>query len=248
MLKELLEKRAKNEDLTEEELNILKDYDDSIAVQMSELKALKTEREANTTKYSNLEETIKELTKNLELRDSDLKKVSDEKKSIEEILKNTETTQKALLEIERQKVEKENKDRLEAERLAKEKAEQDRLEQINSITKAKEELENKVKLMEFKFRMNTEKMEKPYLANQIDSIIKEVDVRGVDSSETIYSFLINSMNHDEEMEKYNIKKNQGSSIFDNKDKGKEEKVETNVLNDESKVLDFAKKLGFKVKK
>lgn len=247
MLKELLEKRAKGEQLTDEELAILKDYDDSVAVHVSELTALKTEKEAFTTKYTNLEEMVKELTKNLQIRDNDLKKVSDEKKSIEEILKNTETTQKALLEIERQKVEKENKERLEAERLAKEKADQDRLEQINSITKAKEDLENKVKLMEFKFEMNSEKVNKPYLSNQIDNIIKEVEARGVDSSKTIYNFLINSMNHDEEMEKYNIKKNQGSSVFDNKDKGKEEKIENVGLNDDSKVLEFAKKLGFKVK-
>lgn len=218
MLKEVLLKKEKGEDLTEEELNLIKEYEDSLIEINSKLKLLEDEKILNTKKFEATNEELQNTVKELARVSSELETTKSEKESFMKLLDDEKSStaikeELAKLETEKKlKLEQENRDKQNRETITR---------YENSLKTLQEEM-NKIKsqneIMNFKYTLSKKKEEYPYLEKEIQSILEGVDEKGIELSNSILEFLIKSKNHDEEMKKYLAIKQAGSSIFDNKGK------------------------------
>jgi chromosome segregation ATPase len=248
---ELLNKRKNGEDLTEEELAILKEYDDSVAVHLSEIERIKTEKELAESKLSTVDTELKEKSKQLSEKEEALKRELDEKETMKKILENTNSTHEAKLEMERQKADKERKDELAREKAKadalREKEEEERKAQLKELADIKEQLA----INSFEKKVLSEKTRRPYLEKQLDRVLTEIQVKGLEKSQMALEVMLELYNHDEEMAKWEANKQKSTDIFTPKEtKVVETPTPVNTKDKEeqekAKVLEFAKKNGFRV--
>ncbi|MGL4424796.1 MAG: hypothetical protein ACRCTC_00895, partial [Cetobacterium sp.] len=112
------------------------------------------------------------------------------------------------------------------------------------------EIKEKLAINDFEKRILAERIKRPYLEKQLTKVLLEIPVKGLEKSETALEILFDVYIHDEEMVKWEANKNKSTDIFGTKEvKLVGEKVEPTVTDDEkhkSKILEFAKKNGFKV--
>ncbi|MGL6185527.1 MAG: hypothetical protein ACRC1T_09145 [Clostridium chrysemydis] len=245
MLAELLRKRQNNEDLTEDELRILKEYDDSLAVHMSELERIKAEKEVAEKELSKTNNELKEKSTALTEKEELLKKELEEKESIKKILENTTSTQEARLKIEKTKLEQKQQEEL--RKIEKEKEEAEKKKESDNLA-LKEELEKlKSELAKGKFekKIYAEKVKRPYLEKQLDVIIADIETSKIEELELALGYLLKAYNHDEEMAKWNVKQKAGSSVFEKQNTVLTDKVETKKTPQQIKEEEFRKKFGFK---
>lgn len=244
-LTELLKKRSKNEELTEEEKAFLSEYDKNIAEHLAEIERLKTEKETVEVKLGTFENELKTKEELLKEKEETLSKVTAEKEDITKALDNAKSIEEAKKDLEKAKAEKE---KMEAVRLAEEEKakllEQERLareEQQEELRKMKEQIE----IMNFEKEVINEKSKRPYLEKQLTKVLSDLKTKTLAESKTYYSVLINLFNHDEEMAKWRAQQTASSNVFTTPNVNfvdKEEAVE--VKSD----VDRAKELGFRVRK
>ena len=232
MLLELLEKRNKNEKLTEEELKILAEYDAQVAEQTKALNeklvALETEVKTANNGKTTLEEKIKTLNTQLGTTSQQIEKILKEKEELEK--KVVETNPVDIEEIKsviRRSMELKQEEAMKREKLKQEELVKAKEEELNKkLQQLEEELKKQAEINKFnafKSELAEEKIKRPYLVSQIEKIIKDLDTVGVQQSRLILNFLIDSVNHEEELEAYIKRQKAGSNIFD----GKQIKTKTN---------------------
>lgn len=220
MLAELLAKRERQEQLTEDEIAILSEYD----------KRVEEATKALQEKYSNLENEVKgksDLEKRIEELNS---KSKDTQEELERIRKEKEELEKQVQEagnIEdiRASLRKalEDKQALELEREKEKQARilKEKEDTLNSkileLEKQLQEQSKQNEISNFKQELMQEKSKRPYLINQLDKIFNEIETKGVQQSKMILNFLLESINHDEEMESFNRKSSAGTSILEKKE-------------------------------
>ncbi|MGL5962562.1 MAG: hypothetical protein ACRCZ0_11535 [Cetobacterium sp.] len=255
-LKELLERRAKGEQLNTEELEFLAEYDSAIAVQVSELEKLRAEKEEVQLKLSNadteLQARLKALSdKEIQLGEGEKKlaKERKEREDIQKILDNAKSTEEAKLQIAEAKAEKKRAEEL--EKIEKENSEKLRkaqeLKELETSEKAK--LESELATLKFERLVIEERTKRPYISNQLDNILEKLPEKGVTDSSIHLNVLLSLFNHEEEMAKYSDKKRENTDIF-----GKQEvKEEINPpkkfdYSNDDDIIAMAKKLGFKTRK
>lgn len=229
MLKDLLEKKARGEELTEPELALIAEYEEQLnkisstfTSKIEELQGKVNEKDEIEKKLAELQELnaskLQELD-SLKNEKEELEKKIQESGNIEEIKsavrKAMETKQQLELERERNK-QKELIKQKEDEATQRIKALEDKLVAYEKLRK---ESDLKQELVE-------EKMKRPYLVKQLDKLIGEIEIKGVDQSRMILNFLLEGINHDEEVDKYNKAQSAGTSILTN--------VKTNVKAEEPK--------------
>ncbi|MGL5971003.1 MAG: hypothetical protein ACRCZL_03215 [Cetobacterium sp.] len=247
---ELLNKRKSGEELTEEELVVLREYDESVAIHITEIEKMKTEKELAESKLETINIELKNRDEKLTEQETLLKKELEEKESMKKILENTTSTHEARLEMEKQKAEKIRLDELAKQKAIaeakKEKEEAERTLHLKELSEIKE----KLAINDFEKRILAERIKRPYLEKQLTKVLLEIPVKGLEKSETALEILFDVYIHDEEMVKWEANKNKSTDIFGTKEvKLVGEKVEPTVTDDEkhkSKILEFAKKNGFKV--
>lgn len=246
MLSELLRKRQNNEDLTESELEILKQYDDSLAVYLSELERVKAEKEVAEKELSKIDSELKEKTTVLTQKEELLQKELEEKESIKKILENTTSTQEARLKIEKTKLEQQQQEEL--KRIAKLKEEAEKKIEADNLA-LQQELErarNELAKGRFEKKIYAEKAKRPYLDKQLDVILSDIEIKKVEELELALSYLLKVYNHDEEMIKWNTRQKAGSSIFgETKTVLTNDVVSTKKTPQQIKEEEFKKKYGFK---
>lgn len=243
LLSELLNKRAKGEQLTEEELAFLSDYDKNIAVYLSDIEKLKTEKESYATKFDNANQELQDKLKVLTDKEKALEQAEMEKQNIEKILANAKSAEEARIAIEKDRADKEKREevkRLELEAQAK----------LELEAKAKKEMEaelerlkNEKALMQFEKKVLAEKIKRPYLEKQLDKILTDIPTKELRDSEIYFNILIDMVNHEDEMRRWNEKQEAGTDIFSKK--------ETKIDNKQPKVdpkygtlnIDLGKKYG-----
>ena len=225
MLLELLNKRNNKEELTEEELKILAEYDAQVAEQTKvlneKLVALETEvKTANNNKVS-LEEKLKTLDTQLGTTNQQIEKILKEKEELEKKIVDTNATDieeiksaiRRSMELKQEEAMKREKLKQEELIKAKEQELNEKLKQLEEELKKQSEIN---KLNTFKAELAEEKAKRPYLATQIEKIITDLDTVGAQQSRLILNFLIDSVNHEEELEAYMKRQKAGSNIFDGK--------------------------------
>lgn len=229
MLKDLLEKKAKGEELTEQELALIAEYEEQLGKissnftsKIEELQGKVNEKEEIEKKLAELQELntskLQELD-SLKVEKEELEKKIQESGNIEEIKsavrKAMETKQQLELERERNK-QKELIKQKENEATERIKALE---EKLSSYEKLRKESDLKQELVE-------EKMKRPYLIKQLDKLITEIEVKGVDQTRMILNFILEGINHEEELDKYTKAQSAGTSILSvlppNVKSGKEE--------------------------
>lgn len=224
MLLELLEKRARNEELTEEELKILAEYDAQLENTTKELKEkvdlLANEKETIVGNKTELEKKIEELNSKLSNSNTEIEKIVKEKEELEKKIVETADIEEVKTAIRKSMEAKQE------EAIKREKIKQEELlkQKENELNKKLKELEEELKkqselnkLNAFKSEVMEEKAKRPYLADKLDKILNDLEITGVQQSRVILNFLIESVNHDEEIEKYNKKIKAGSNIFNDKE-------------------------------
>ncbi|MGL6101484.1 MAG: hypothetical protein ACRC0G_17940 [Fusobacteriaceae bacterium] len=247
---ELLNKRKIGEELTEEELIVLREYDESVAIHITEIERMKTEKELAESKLETVNIELKNRDEKLTEQETLLKKELEEKESMKKILENTTSTHEARLEMEKQKAEKIRLDELGRQKaIAEAKKEKEEAER-NLHLKELSEIKEKLAINDFEKRILAERIKRPYLEKQLTKVLLEIPVKGLDKSEMALEILFDVYIHDEEMVKWEANKNKSTDIFGTKEvKLVGEKVEPTITDDEkhkAKILEFAKKNGFKV--
>lgn len=245
-LKELLIKRGKNEDLSEEELNILKEYDESIQIYTSKIEQLEAEKTMAETKFSNADKEYQNALTQLSEKQSLIDKLENDKKDIQSVLDSTKSTQDAKMEMARIQAEKEKAEQLrkaEEERqqaLAREQQERENL--VNEL----KDVKSKYAKLQFTSEVQTKIATKPYIATQLKNLLAEIETEDLEKCVLKLSMLESIFNHEEEMQKYEASKKAGSSIFEKKEQQVVE--QPNPVDSKSDLLDFARRKGFKIKR
>lgn len=250
MLKEALLKRSKGEELTEEEKALLQQYDELNQETVSKMTLLEQEKELNAQKFATANEELQEKLKELATISEELSTTKGEKETFMKLLDDEKSSAKIKEELAKLEAEKE----LKAKAKAKEeetKAELSRYEQsIQTLTEQMDKIKKENDIFKFKYEMSKKKQDYPYLENEINNILAEVEVKGIDLSNQILEFLINSKNHDEEMKKYQAIKKKGSSIFEEVSKQvqvkeeKKEEIDPKYAKYKGLNLDLLKQYGF----
>ena len=247
MLKELLRKRANNEQLTEQELAILKEYDESLVETNSKLKVLEEEKELNKQKYESINESLQNKLAELAEKEKALNEVSDKNNTLLKLLEDEKSSAAVKEELARIETEKKLlKEKEEKEKAAKAKI-QTYEENFNKLQAELEQMKQQNALMNFKYEISKKKEEFPYLENEIQAILDNVETKGLDVSRTILEFLISTKNHEEEMKKYIAKKDEGKSILEEKGKilkEKEKSVDPKYQKYEGLNIELMKKYRF----
>lgn len=222
MLKQLLEKRSKGEQLTDEELAILKEYDENILEAQSKI-AL--ELENLKTKFTNADTELQNKLKEIENLQNTNKSLESSKKSLEEIVNKSENIEDVKIKL-RTELENEKKEALEKEN----KRVQEMLDEIKKDNETKlsalkaqfEEQKIYNDKLQFKSLIKDEIIKRPYMESQLNKLYNEVDESDLNQSKFLFNFLISSVNHENEMEQYKKKQETGKNIFklnlDDKDK------------------------------
>lgn len=219
MLKLLLEKRANGEQLSEEELAILKEYDKNIEDAKVELqKQLEEEKEKFTKADVELQEKLKQIE---ELENS--------KKQLEDMVNKSENIEDVKIKI-RKELEQKKKEELEREN----KRVQELLESMKKDNEAKlkklqEEMDKQKEYnekLQFKTFINEEIVKRPYLETLLKKILVDIETSDLNQSKSLYNFLVESVNHEAEMEQYKKRLESGKNIFnlDINDKDKEKLI------------------------
>lgn len=217
MLKTLLDKRAKGEQLTDEELVILKEYDDTVLEIKSELNT-KIEEEKN--KFINADIELQNKLKLIE-------ELENSKKALEETINESKNIEDVKIKL-REELEKKKQEELEKEKTRlKEMLDSLKQENENKLKEIKEEME-KQKLfnekLQFKSFINEEILKRPYLEVQLKKLLNDIETSDLQQSKFLYNFLVESVNHEAEMEQYKKRLESGKNIFnldiDDKDKEK----------------------------
>lgn len=245
-LLEILEKRKKGEPLTEEEVALLAEYDETLKLQTHQMDLLKTEKETYETKFLSAQKELEDKIRILSEKEEEVNKVISEKKEIEDIYNTAKNAEEAKIILERAKADKEKAEaikKVEEERAKKEKLEQ---EKYDKMLQELAELKEKNAIANLKEKIMLDKVQKPYLETGLNSILANINSKPVAESEMAYNLLLTLYNHDSEMEKIESAKKAGSSILSST----EVKLVENTKLDtsEDKLLEFASKIGFKVKK
>lgn len=246
---EILNKRKNGEDLTNEELAILEQYDESLKVHKSEIEKLKAEKEAFETKLSNAQTELQDKMRILSEKEEEAKRLTTEKEEIETIYKNAKSAEEARIILEKAKADKEKAEaikKIEQDRIEKEKQEQEKYEKMVQELK---ELKEKNSIAGLKEKILLEKTNKPYLETGLNNILNNISNRTLQETEMALNILLSMYDHEVEMKKWESSKKASSSILDNKnitlvDTTEKTKKETT----EDEILSFAKKAGFKVRK
>lgn len=250
-LRELLNKRAKGEELTPEELAVLKEYDETIAEVNAQLELEKQAKALAEEKFTSANTELQDKLKELAELSNSVETTKAEKEAIEKLLETQKTT--AEVQIERAKIQAEANAKKEREAKAKEKleAEEKAKAEMEAYKNRLAEAEKQMAITNFKFQMMTEKANRPYLATEIDLLLSEVEVKGVELSKTLFEYFVKTKNHEEEMANFKKKQEAGTSILGGVTKvitTPEEDVK-NKKDEEDEVLAFARKnLRLKVKK
>lgn len=221
MLKLLLEKRANGEQLSEEELAILKEYDKNIEDAKIDLqKQLEEEKEKFTKADVELQEKLKQIE---ELENS--------KKQLEDMVNKSENIEDVKIKI-RKELEQKKKEELEREN----KRVQELLESMKKDNEAKlkklqEEMDKQKEYnekLQFKTFINEEIVKRPYLETLLKKILVDIETSDLNQSKSLYNFLVESVNHETEMEQYKKRLESGKNIFnlDINDKDKEKLIKS----------------------
>lgn len=213
MLKLLLEKRNKGEQLTEEELSILKEYDDSL---LSIKNEYITKLEEEKTKLVNADNELQSKLKLIEELENNKKSLEESKKQLEEMVNKSESLEDIKIKL-RQELEDKKHQELEKEK----KRLQEMLDLIKQDNEKKlkeiqQEMENQKifnEKLQFKSFINEEIIKRPYLELQLKKIMSDIETTDLKQSKLIYNFLVESVNHENEMEQYNKRKESGQNIF-----------------------------------
>ena len=210
---ELLNKRNKKEDLTEEELAFLNQYDESIAVHLAELETAKAQADDLKAKMENMDSELQDKNRILTEKQLEVETLTTEKGNYKKIIEESESTTEARKAVERMKAEREKSEAIkEAEKeKARIKAESDLEKQ--KATEELENLKNKIAFIEFEKNVNIEKNKRPYMAKLLDKILVELPVKGLKESEIGFKYLLDVFNHDEEMIKWEASQVAGTDIF-----------------------------------
>lgn len=223
MLKLLLEKRNKGEQLTEEELAILKEYDENMASLKAEMQS---ELDKEKAKFSNADNELQAKLKLIEELENNKKSLEESKKQLEEMVNKSENIEDVKIKL-RQELEKKKQDELEKEKQrVQEMLESIKKDNENRLKELKEEME-KQKLqsekIQFKAFIREEIVKRPYLESQLNKLLTDIEDGDLNQSKFIYNFLVDGVNHDNEMEQFNKRKEAGKNIFnlDINDKDKE---------------------------
>lgn len=214
MLKDLLKKRANNEELTEQELAILKEYDESLVETNSRLKVLEEEKELNKQKYESTNENLQAKLAELAEKEKALNEIVDKNNTLLQLLEDEKSSAAVKQELARIETEKKlMKEKEEKEKAAKAKI-QSYEDNFNKLKAELEQMKQQNALMNFKYDVAKKKEEYPYLEAEIQAILDNVESKGLEMSQSILEFLISTKNHEEEMKKYLAKKKAGKSIFE----------------------------------
>lgn len=219
-IKDLLNKKNNNESLTEEELELLTEYLDDLKVVNDKIAILEKEKIAEELKSKNTSTELETKLQELAEKETKLKELMEKQSSLEDELKKA-TDLKALQEKIEKEREKETKLALEKKlEEDRKKLEEDNIKkltekdnQIKELMDKYNELNNATKVMEFKSSIAHEKSEKPYLADKLNKLIEDITTENLDEKRYVFNFLLNSVNHEEEMVAYKNKISAGSSIF-----------------------------------
>lgn len=213
MLKLLLEKRKKGEQLTEEELAILKEYDDNIE---SVKKEMLSEIEKEKAKFVNADTELQEKLKLIVELENNNKSLEESKKQLEEMVNKSQSIDDVKIQI-RNEIEKKKQDELEKEKQrVQEMLESIKKENENRMKEIKEEMERQklqTEKIQFKSFINEEILKRPYLEVQLKKLLSDIEDGDLQQSKFIYNFLVDSVNHENEMEQYKKRKEAGKSIF-----------------------------------
>lgn len=223
LLSELLKKRANGEQLTEEELEFLNDYDKTVAVYVSDIEKLKTEKESYATKFDSANQELQDKLKVLTEKEKALQQIEADKQNIEKILANAKSAEEARLAIEKDKAEREKREelkRLELEAQAKLELE---AKAKREIEEEQAKLKRELDLMKFEKKVLAEKIKRPYLEKQLDKILVEIPTKELRDSELYFNFLIDMVNHEDEMKKWKEKQEAGTDIFSKRETKIEDK-------------------------
>ncbi|MGL5962422.1 MAG: hypothetical protein ACRCZ0_10815 [Cetobacterium sp.] len=243
----MLNKRAKGDELVQEELDFLKEYDESLADVHAQLELEKQAKALAEEKFNSanteLQDKLKALT---ELSDT-FENARIEKEAIEKLLETQKTT--AEVQVARTKLQAEAEAKKEAMAKAKERTEADeRVKAEMEDYKSKlNETQKQMDITNFKFQMMMEKASRPYLTTEIDILLSEVEVKGVELSKTLFEYFVKARNHEEEMSNFKKKQEAGTSILDGL-KANIEIKEEKTISDEDRILARVKKLGLRARK
>lgn len=250
MLKEALLKRNKGEGLTDEEKVLLQQYDELNQESVSKIALLEKEKELNVQKFQTANDELQEKLKELATISEELTTTKGEKETFMKLLDDEKSSAKIKEELAKLEAEKEIKAKAKAKE-EEAKAELSRYEQsIQTLTEQMDRIKKENDIFKFKYEMSNKKQEYPYLEHEIDNILSEVDVKGIELSNQILQFLINSKNHDEEMKKYQANKKKGSSIFEEVSKQvqvkeeKKEEIDPKYARYKGLNIDLMKEYGF----
>lgn len=225
MIQELLDKKGKGEELTEEEQKTLGEFDSIVNEYTLKLNEEITSLKKSLESNKGLEEEIQILKEKYNLSDEETKRVKKEKEELEKKIQEESVNIEDLRETLRKNAEEQKN-----KALQRQKEEQELM-----FNKQKEELEKRLKKLEnelkeqselnkisaFKQEIMKEKERRPYLHNELDKILNEVDINGLEKAKIVLNFLFESKDHDIEMDNYLKRKSAGTSIF--KKEGEEEK-------------------------
>ncbi len=245
MLLEALKKRQEGEELTEVELALLAEYDEQVAKETEKEKQIAKSLEEKVNQQSELEKTIEELKEKYNMSSSEAEKIKKEKeeleKKINEDTANIEDVRATLRKIadeQKEKALQQQKEEQEKQLAEQKKELQTRIEQME------EQLKQQLKINElnsFRQEVFAEKTKRPYLVAELDKILAEIEVNGIEKSKIIFNFLLESKNHEQEMETFKRKQEAGTNIFD------EKKIKTEVKDTKDSFEEFLKRKNGKIK-
>lgn len=253
-LKEILEKQKKGEELTPEEQILLDDFNKIQEQSALELEKLQNEKKALELEKSNSEETLQETLRKAEEKEKALEELRKERANLEDMIKNSkdnETAKIALAKAQMDKSKAEEIRRIQAEKEKEQKIlkqkEEAREAERKAIEQKTKELEEMVAKLQFEQVIKNEMNKRPYFKNQLENISKNLDTKGIEKSKDILDFLIESVNHEEEIKKFNASLVKGKNVFveDGLDKKIVDKKPEEM---ESKELEFAKSMGYNIRK
>lgn len=253
-LKEILEKKAKGEELTPEEQALLDEFNKIQEQNTLRLEKLENEKKALELQKSNSEETLQETLKKAEEKEKALEDLKKERTNLEDMIKNSKDNETAKIALAKAQMEKDKQEeikRIQAEK-DKEKEVLRQAEEVRQAEKAEierktKELEEKIAKLEFEQVIKSEMNKRPYFKNQLENISKNLDTKGIEKSKDILDFLIESVNHEEEIKKFNASLVKGKNVF--VEDGLDKKIVEKTPDDsESKELEFARKMGYNIRK
>lgn len=252
-MKIIMEKIAKGEALTPEELAKLAEFQKTVELKNSEIEKLSAEKTELESKFTNANNVLQEKMAELTAKDERIAFVEAEKASIEKIIRDNDSkiTMEEKIRINREKAEQIRRAEQirQAEELAN-KALADKEAYNNKLKAELEELKALQAKTAYKNELILEKSNRPYLAKEIDGLIAELETSGVENTKMIHKFLVAGINHDEAMEKFKAISKAGTNILDDKKvlaQDKEVVTKTDEQIDDDIIMQFAKKNNFKVR-